>query len=136
MERVKLKGHELSKREKFILEVGIPTFSVCALLGITGYITSEAVGVIMDGGEDDDLSIVILYSFASVNMVIDIVSFLMFYYRRKTVFSDNKIEEEEIRRSTNLNMISAFTHVGGDTLRTISLFLVAIIATFSSVPGR
>ena len=35
----------------------------------------------------------------------------------------------------NLNMISAFTHVGGDTLRTLSVFVAAAIATFSGTPG-
>tara|TARA_A100001035_G_scaffold239227_1_gene204190 strand:- start:407 stop:1204 length:798 start_codon:yes stop_codon:yes gene_type:complete len=35
----------------------------------------------------------------------------------------------------NLNMISAFTHVGGDTLRTISVFIAAAIATFTGYPG-
>ena len=77
-ERVKSQGKELSKRETFILEVGIPTFSVCALLGITGYITSDAVSVIMDGGEDDDVNIAFLYGFASANMVVDFVSTFMF----------------------------------------------------------
>ncbi len=35
----------------------------------------------------------------------------------------------------NLNMISAFTHVGGDTLRTISVFIAAAVATFTGYPG-
>ena len=49
-------------------------------------------------------------------------------------------EEEVIQRKLtpehkNLNMMSAFTHVGGDTLRTLSVFVAAAIATASSVPG-
>lgn len=35
----------------------------------------------------------------------------------------------------NLNMISAFTHVGGDTMRTISVFVAAAVATAGSIPG-
>merc|ERR1712146_642010 len=37
--------------------------------------------------------------------------------------------------SKNLNMISAFTHVGGDTMRPLSVFVAAAIATFTGVPG-
>jgi Co/Zn/Cd efflux system component len=36
---------------------------------------------------------------------------------------------------TNLNMISALTHVGGDSLRTISVFVAAAVATATSIPG-
>ena len=32
-------------------------------------------------------------------------------------------------------MASALTHVGGDTLRTLSVFIAALVATFSSVDG-
>lgn len=35
----------------------------------------------------------------------------------------------------NFNMLSAFTHVGSDTLRTLSLFCAALSATFSSTPS-
>lgn len=35
----------------------------------------------------------------------------------------------------NLNMISAFTHVGGDTMRTLSVFIAAAVATASNIPG-
>jgi cation diffusion facilitator family transporter len=45
------------------------------------------------------------------------------------------IPGEPVGDIKNLNMISAFTHVGGDTLRTISVFIAAAIATFTGVPG-
>ena len=147
-ERVKSQGQVLSTRAKYFLEVGVPTFSVCALLGVTGYITSDAVSVIMDGGDEDDVNVAFLYGFASANFVVDFVSTLMFYLKRKHVFSDNlkipllveipdekdgNVEEE--KKKSNLNMISAFTHVGGDTLRTISVFVAAVIATVTSASG-
>ena len=50
-------------------------------------------------------------------------------------------DEEEIVQKKgdlehkNLNMMSAFTHVGGDTLRTLSVFVAAAIATASNTPG-
>ena len=35
----------------------------------------------------------------------------------------------------NLNMMSAFTHILGDTLRTIAMFLAALVSTISGVEG-
>jgi Co/Zn/Cd efflux system component len=36
----------------------------------------------------------------------------------------------------NVNMASAFTHVGADTLRTSSVFVAAAIAALTNVPGE
>jgi len=35
--------------------------------------------------------------------------------------------------SANLNMLSAFTHVGGDILRTASVFIASMVATIGGV---
>jgi Co/Zn/Cd efflux system component len=35
----------------------------------------------------------------------------------------------------NVNMASAFTHVGADTLRTASVFIAAVVVTVSNVSG-
>lgn len=36
----------------------------------------------------------------------------------------------------NLNMMSAFTHVGSDTMRTLSVFVAAVIATSTGYSGN
>ena len=36
----------------------------------------------------------------------------------------------------NLNMYAALTHVGGDTLRTISVFVAAVVATATNIPNN
>ena len=33
-------------------------------------------------------------------------------------------------------MASAFTHVGGDTLRTAAIFFAAVVTTATTIPGR
>ena len=48
-------GGVLSKETRMWLEVIIPTFSVCCLLAITGWVTSDAIKVIQDHGADDDV---------------------------------------------------------------------------------
>jgi Co/Zn/Cd efflux system component len=53
----------------------------------------------------------------------------------KTEQKDADKTEEPAAEHRNLNMISAFTHVGGDTLRTISVFIAALIATVTNIPG-
>jgi Co/Zn/Cd efflux system component len=39
-------------------------------------------------------------------------------------------------RKINLNMMSAFTHLTGDSLRTASVFIAALVSTFSGVPSQ
>ena len=179
-EYIKSKGEKLSKRMLIILEIGIPSFSVCALLGVTGYITSDAIHLLMTNGEeDDDVNIFFLYGFAGANLIVDIISSYMFYRRRHSVFLStlsrdstedimlnhvqltsekneenyhdsvmNPISTEQIHTSSrsststtpktraNLNMISAFTHVGGDSMRTISVFIAAIISSATLARGN
>jgi Co/Zn/Cd efflux system component len=164
----KSKGQEVPLRTKIILEVGIPCFSICALLGVTAYITSDAVEVIKSNGAEDDVNVYFLYGFAAANFVIDVVSTFLFYVRRKDVFlfsplvadqregsinrsgndSESNIDCEsniigefigadiEMRPSEkNLNMISAFTHVGADTLRTCAVFIAAVVSDTTSASG-
>lgn len=38
-------------------------------------------------------------------------------------------------RKKNVNMMSAYTHVGGDTLRTLSVFVAAVVSTVSGISG-
>jgi len=168
-ERIKSQGGEITPTMRFAMEVLIPSFSVCALLGITTYITTDAIAVITtNGSEADDVGIYFLYGFASANFVVDLISTMMFYIRRNEVFFDisksgeveqvddvnsNNIDDEaglkandmstkshntstkSTKSVKNLNMISAFTHVGGDTLRTIAVFIAAVVADTTSVAG-
>lgn len=39
-------------------------------------------------------------------------------------------------REINLNMMSAFTHLTGDSLRTASVFIAALVSTFTGVPSQ
>eukprot|EP00981_Chlorochromonas_danica_P005358 scaffold1084_cov250-Ochromonas_danica.AAC.9 len=138
-EHVKAKHGGLDGRTKRFLEVYIPSFSVCALLAVTGWITSDAITVIKNKGENDDVSVVFLFAFASGNFVVDFISSTLFYLKKETVlkneqhlhtFSLDRRSADWSKRGwlPNLNMISALTHVGSDTMRTTSVFVAAIIA--------
>ena len=150
-ERIKAREGHISRNMKMILEVYVPSFSVIALLGVTAYVTVGAVHDLMYEPEDDDVNIYVMYGFAAANTVVDIVSVYMFYLKGKDAFYQDKIdhlpnaqespEGEGVTNYSiglhihvhgtekNLNMISAFTHVGGDSLRTISIFIAAALAS-------
>ena len=140
-ERLKSQGKTMDKPTKRILEVYVPTFSVCALLGVTGWITSDAITTIVSGGDGDDVDVVFLYAFASANFVVDIISTWMFYARGKDILVTDRLSfsvdhhDDVGPTKANLNMISALTHVGGDTMRSASVFIAAVIATVSSAPS-
>ena len=141
-----------------MLEVYIPSFSVTALIGVTIYITYDAATVLASGGEDDDVNVYFLWAFSSANFLVDFLSSLLFYLRGKdglmvnannpkqdqaplrTFSLDRQSADMEKRHPLdlpifNLNMLSALTHVGGDTLCTTSVFVAAIIATAGGVEG-
>jgi Co/Zn/Cd efflux system component len=166
-ERVKSRsGGKLDERTKRILEVYIPSFSVTALLAVTGYITADAISTIQSGGDGDDVNIYFLWAFSVANFFVDLFSSLMFYLRGKDgllaqrasllgghpeiaahgqhdlshaplrTFSLDRRSIDMTKRPIipkailpNLNMLSALTHVGGDSLRTLSIFLAAVIST-------
>ena len=158
IERLKEREGKIPKSTLMWINVIIPAFSLVALIGVTLYITIEAIADIMVPPEDDDVSIPILYGFASANFLVDILSVVAFYckgkealysihgvgdtriYRVSRVTSDDN--EERLNdpfgptsSEINLNMASALTHVGGDTLRTFSIFFAAVVATVTDIPG-
>ena len=138
----KKRGNKITESTRFMLEVYIPSFSVCALIGVTGWITSDAIQVIISDERDDDVGVAFLYGFACANFFIDVISSGLFYLKRKDVLlseplipssvrsSSSTLEiDEDKKQKANLNMISALTHVGGDTMRTVSVFIAAVIST-------
>eukprot|EP01037_Dinobryon_pediforme_P022979 gene22979-24301_t len=39
------------------------------------------------------------------------------------------------REKKNINMMSAFTHILGDTLRTVAVFLAALVSSLTGIDG-
>lgn len=161
---------------RIVNEIGIPSFSVVCLLGVTVYITLDAVKVLENPPTVNDVPVSYLYGFAILNLVIDTLCGAIFYVRGKEVFYepivpipmlsleislDSEEEEREFGHleedldltlsghsvgmnnrhgaqggaggegsmRKNLNMLSAFTHVGGDTVRTISVIAAATVSS-------
>lgn len=160
---------------RLVNEFFIPSISVACLLGVTIYITIDAVQVLENPRREDDVPISYLYGFSIANLLIDLVCATFFFIRGKEVFFEPIIPlplislevsldaEEEEREfghldedldfnlsgnsdsfhnsqryrdgsgvgsmKKNLNMLSAFTHVGGDTVRTISVLSAAGISS-------
>ncbi|KAJ1422997.1 hypothetical protein B484DRAFT_452074 [Ochromonadaceae sp. CCMP2298] len=137
-EGVKAQGNEISHSTRMLHEVYIPAFSVAALIGIAIYITVEALDVIVNGSSEN-VDDAFLFGFSAGNLVIDIISSALFYSKgreilitRVHVFKSITGDEETEQSRANLNMLSALTHVGGDTLRTLSVFVAATVSTVSS----
>lgn len=157
-EYVKSQGRALTLRQQFIMEVLVPLCSVTALLTVTGYVAAEAIIMLIhsnSGEEEDDVNVYIMFGFAGVNLLIDIISAGMFYLRGKEGFVNEsslpRLSERASLRSSfltsdsivtiivkrsNLNMMSALTAVTGDTLRTISVLIAALVNTTAGVPGN
>lgn len=185
-EHIKAKnGGILDESSRMLVEVYIPTLSLCALLGVSGYVCYDAVTILLNPNEvTDEVSVVFLYAFSGANMVVDMISMMLFYFQRHAVFvkgkkgsikhsisspgseaieslllTDNEMngdveqntlanagvsysappmckQDEEIDRThsqdhdhVDINMASALTHVGGDSMRTLAVFVSAVITS-------
>ena len=143
-----------------VTEIGLPLLSVSLLISVTFYVTAEAILILLDKHSNGDVDIVIMYSFATVNFVVDAVCTALFHARGSHIFhsgndddtldgqdltlpenSEDSIESEQSldqpvkppdMRTKNLNMISAFFHIGGDTLRTIAIFVAALVTSITN----
>jgi Co/Zn/Cd efflux system component len=53
----------------------------------------------------------------------------------KDTAASNQITKKEKEKKKNVNMLSALVHVGCDTLRTLSVFIAAIVSSSTDIPG-
>lgn len=218
-ESVKASGRVIDEPTRMMLEVYIPSFSICSLLAVTGWIVYDASNVISGKDKEEDTNVYYLFGFSigkshnrscrcitvtkclfcSANFIVDVVSSCMFAYRGSAAFSSEEsgqlyaavpdsedivevdplvvspsdtttssstsssssdaadkktivwraeqqqqqqqlLSSDGVQSSSssssssrlNLNMCSALTHLGGDTLRTSSVFVAAIVASSSN----
>ena len=151
-EWTKSKYGSVDLKTRWILEVYVPTFSLCALISVTIWVTIDAINTIITPDDEDEVDVLFLYLFASGNMLIDIISYYLFYEKWGSVFQEDDKERRKFSLPSpdemsivetfdrvvikkNLNMMSAFTHVGGDTLRTLSVFIAAAVCSISGASG-
>ena len=164
-EYVKSKYPITSNKMKFLLEIGIPSLSITCLFGVTVYVTYDAVIVLLHPTTHDDVDITFLYGFATANFLVDIFCGALFCIKGSDVlFVSNESSaglQDSIRplvvheagneetgsqqdsisnndvtsKNKNLNMVSALTHVVGDTLRTFSVLFAAIISDVVGIRG-
>ena len=102
--------------------------------------------------DNESVNVLFLFGFAGGNALVDIICSILFYLRRKDVLLNSsqgntsrmlqdetpqraKAEGQKDNESINLNMASALTHVSGDSLRTSSVFIAAVVATLTSYKG-
>jgi len=146
-----------------MLEIGIPLVSITCLFTVTLYVTYSAVLLLLLKKHDDETNVNVyyLYGFAGANFFIDIFGAILFCYQKGDNSEDNSElspsllqnssdtssqsengstdSEVPIKSSLptrNLNMKSAYAHVVGDTLRTLSLFMAAIMSDLFGIRGN
>lgn len=152
-EHVKSKFGEVDHTTRVVLEVGIPLFSVTALIAVSAWITYDAILIILDPSDSADVDVIFLFGFAAGNALIDIICAFLFFMRRDDVLktpqraglmqnqhhmddeAGERAETKELSSNsssnTNVNMASALTHVGGDSLRTGAVFVAASVASLT-----
>ena len=143
-EHVKSTRGKIDVKTRFILEVGIPSFSIVALLAVTAWITIDAIDVLRNPG-GDSVNVYFLFGFAAGNFLVDVLCAVLFYIRKDDILKQRRYSLSEAlnkspvsgggesQHGMNLNMASALTHISGDTLRTAAVFIAAVVSSTTSV---
>ena len=97
VEYVSNKGEALSSEMKLFLYAGVPLFSVLALTAVTIWIVLESLDVIFNPPSSGSVDVVFMFGFAAVNLLIDIISVLLFYRNYDTALYQQTIS----KRSTS-----------------------------------
>ena len=136
IENLKKNYNQLSLKIRWTTEVFVPFLGVCSLLAVSLWILNDAIIIIISPPEITIVDVSFLYGYSSANILIDLICNYSFFSRGLSVFYNSlkPISQEEIK-SYNLNMMSAFTHIFGDTLRSFSVLIAALVYTFTDISG-
>lgn len=85
-EMLKSRRAEISSEMQWLLDIGVPLFAVGTLLGVTGWIAFQALGVIANPGEEDSVPVAYMFGFSITNLVIDVLCNIFFCIRGSDVF--------------------------------------------------
>lgn len=124
----------------------------------------DAVHVLSNtSGTFEPVNVNYLYGFAAGNLFIDFVSTIIFFVNgskskehvfftstvTKTDFINGSdlegrdenlhngiISTSKIKKRMNLNMVSAFTHLTGDSMRSVSVLVAALVSSFSGIQSQ
>jgi Co/Zn/Cd efflux system component len=119
------------------MQVGIPTFSVITLLAVSAWIAKDAVVILLRPVDvSQTVNPIFLFGYSSANALVDLICGILFYLRKKDVLKMKALDDVHTgqhNHHTNVNMASALTHVGGDILRTISVFVAALVGVTTNI---
>jgi cation diffusion facilitator family transporter len=222
VEWYKARNGRVTFGSRIFTEIIVPALSVLSLLGVTVYITVDAVAVVKTPSISNTVNVNYLYAYSIANLIVDIICNFLFFVKGENAFLEESVEipklsldtsidiDDEVefgrleddqlmcdnhnslalRRAeansgcslvyrffrfyccgfctsachwpsmsahdashqsdhsqqhhpghsyvhkSNLNMLSAFSHVLGDTFRTVSTLLAAIVSTASGINGE
>lgn len=143
-EDMKDKGIELSAKDRRFIKIYLPLLSVSLLFGVNIYITVDASMTLADHPEEEDVDTRFLLVFGILNLVVDIIASYYFYVRKDDVFRETAIPDLEINTINsengenmeyNFNMLTAFSHLGGDTFRTLATLAAGIVSMTTTING-
>lgn len=140
-EDMKDRGLELSSKDRRLIKIYLPLLSVTLLFGVNIYITVDASMTLADHPEDEDVDTRFLLVFGILNLVVDIISSYYFYLRKDDVFREvaipdiERIGDNKEGVEYNFNMLTAFSHLGGDTFRTVATLAAGIVSMTTTING-
>eukprot|EP00036_Acanthoecidae_sp_10tr_P009214 CAMPEP_0182920812 /NCGR_PEP_ID=MMETSP0105_2-20130417/3730_1 /TAXON_ID=81532 ORGANISM="Acanthoeca-like sp., Strain 10tr" /NCGR_SAMPLE_ID=MMETSP0105_2 /ASSEMBLY_ACC=CAM_ASM_000205 /LENGTH=363 /DNA_ID=CAMNT_0025058265 /DNA_START=283 /DNA_END=1374 /DNA_ORIENTATION=+ len=110
-----------------------PALSLAALVAVTIYITVDAARRLSDKSKEDsnDANAEVMWSFALVNLILDFGNIALFFVGKSD--SGRYYLSCNACNHLDLNMMSAFVHVGADTMRSVAVLGAGIAADANAV---
>lgn len=116
-------------------------FSVSLLLAVTIWIITESIKIISNPPSQGDVNITIMWIFASINLVIDIICLVLFYRNKDTALihhdNHNHITDDNINDNNDIehnhNNSSSNNNNDDDTKSSSTLELEEVVKLRSSI---
>lgn len=80
-------------------------FSVTALIGVSAWITNDAIMIIIDPSDSPDVNVLFLFGFAAGNALIDIICAALFFIRRDDVLKNYVAVDSKSGNSRNESLL-------------------------------
>ena len=133
-EVLKSNDKEMDRSTRFTLEVLMPGISLTGLLMVTTYVTYQAVHILQcpEVGHDEDVDINYLYGFSAANVLIDVFSSMMFFFKPNDSVDDLSV----IIGVTDYNSVNRTSDQDDNTVTTQQNHILGNIPGLSSNPSR
>lgn len=105
----------MSSSSRILFEILIPGLSILSLVVVMCYVIYDATKLLEDPPKKDDVNVAYMYAYAAVNLIVDIVSAMLFTARADDVFLEARsVAQLSLDTSVSFDEEEEFGHLDDD----------------------